>query len=134
MKYWLMKSEPEVYSWFDLVKDRKTSWDGVRNFQARNNIRKMEPGDLAFFYHTGDERRILGVMEIVSKPQPEKAEPNFSVVEVAPKHPLKTPISLEDIKSDRILSNMDFIKQARLSVASVTEAQFRRIVSLGGKS
>ena len=135
MNYWLIKSEPGTYSWADLQRDGKTRWDGVRNFQARNHLRAMRPGDLALFYHSGDEKSVVGVASVVSDayPDPSASEGDWSVVDVATKHALQQPVTLAQIKSDPALKNMVLMKQSRLSVQPVTKTEFERIVKLGGK-
>lgn len=136
MNYWLIKSEPGTYSWDDLVRDRKTRWDGVRNFQARNNIRAMQPGDLALFYHSGDERSIPGVARVASSPaaDPTAKEGDWSVVDVEPAFALRTPVTLERIKAERGLADMVLLKQSRLSVQPVRKQEFEAIVATGGKA
>lgn len=135
MSYWLIKTEPGTYSWSDLSRDGKTYWDGVRNFQARNNIRKMRPGDLALFYHSVSEKSIPGVARVTSPPYPDptaKGE-DWSVVDVEPAFSLRDPVTLEQIKRDKALGDMVLLRQSRLSVQPVRKAEFERIVKLGGK-
>src|SRR5262245_58057292 len=136
MQYWLIKSEPGTYSWDDLVRDRKTRWDGVRNFQARNNIRAMRPGDLALFYHSVNERCIAGVARVASAPYPDPGarEGEWSVVDVEPDFALREPVTLERIKEERGLAGMVLLKQSRLSVQPVRKQEFDAIVKLGGKA
>ena len=136
MNYWLIKSEPGTYSWDDLVRDRKTRWDGVRNFQARNNIRAMRPGDLALFYHSGDERSIPGVARVASAPYPDPGarDGDWSVVDIEPAFALREPITLERIKDERALASMVLLKQSRLSVQPLKKPEFEAIVTLGGKA
>ena len=126
MQYWLVKQEPEAYSWSDLVKDGKTAWTGVRNFQARNNLRSMKKGDLVFFYHSVSEKQIVGIAKVVREayPDPTAQEGDWSAVDIAPKQALKKPITLDEIKRDKLLREMKLVKQSRLSVLPVTEAQF----------
>lgn len=133
MRYWLIKSESGTYSWQDLMRDKKTRWDGVRNFQARNNIRAMQPGDLALFYHSGDERSIPGVARVVSMPSkdPTAKDGDWSAVNVEPAYALRTSVSLDQIKADRALAGMVLVKQSRLSVQPVEKAEFDAIVKLG---
>lgn len=133
--YWLMKSEPEVYSWDNLVADKRTPWDGVRNYQARNNIRAMRPGHLALFYHSGAERRVAGVMRVVSEPYPDPAadDPQWLVVDVAPQYTLKHPVTLADIKMESTLMEIALVKQSRLSVMPLDKKAFERIVAMGGR-
>jgi predicted RNA-binding protein with PUA-like domain len=136
MKHWLIKSEPGTYAWDDLVREGKTRWDGVRNFQARNNIRAMQPGDLAFFYHSGEERSIPGVARVASAPYPDPTakEGDWSVVDVEPGFALREPVNLERIKNERALAGMALLKQSRLSVQPVGKAEFDAIVKIGGKA
>ena len=136
MQYWLIKSEPGTYSWNDLVRDRKTRWDGVRNFQARNNIRAMRPGDLALFYHSGDERSIPGVARVLSAPytDPTAKEGDWSAVDVEPAYALRTPVTLERIKTEPELGDMALLRQSRLSVQPVEKPAFDAIVKIGGKA
>ena len=136
MKHWLIKSEPGTYSWEDLVRDKKTRWDGVRNFQARNNIRAMQPGDLALFYHSGEERSITGVARVASAPYPDPTakEGDWSVVDVEPAFALREPVTLERIKEERALAGMALLRQSRLSVQPVGKEEFDAIVKIGGKA
>lgn len=135
MNYWLIKSEPSTYSWDDLVRDGKTRWDGVRNFQARNNLRAMKPGDLALFYHSVVEKALVGVAEVVSPPHPDPtaASGDWTVVDVAPAFALKEPVTLDAIKSEKQLRDMVLVKQSRLSVQAVRKGEFDAVVRLGGK-
>ncbi len=136
MKYWLMKSEPGTYSWDDLTRDGKTYWDGVRNYQARNNLRSMTPGDMALFYHSVNEKSVVGVARVVSDayPDPSAKDGDWSVVDIVPAYALERPVSLDDIKGERSLAEMVLVKQSRLSVQPVRKAEFDRVVKLGGKA
>lgn len=136
MKYWLIKTEPGTYSWSDLLRDKKTRWDGVRNFQARNNLRAMRPGDLALFYHSVSEKSIPGVSRVTSQPYADPTAKNgdWSVVDVEPAFSLRQPVTLEEIKQDKALSEMILVRQSRLSVQPVRKPEFERIVRLGGKA
>jgi predicted RNA-binding protein with PUA-like domain len=136
MNHWLLKTEPGTYSWDDLVRDGKTRWDGVRNFQARNHIRAMRPGDLALVYHSGDEKRIVGVATVVSEPYPDPTarEGDWSVVDVAIESGFARPVSLVQIKAEPALKDMVLVKQSRLSVQPVMKSEFDRIVKVGGRS
>lgn len=131
--YWLMKTEPGTYSWQDLVKDRSTAWDGVRNFQARNNLAKMKVGDLALFYHSVSDKTVVGVAKITreSYPDPTTDDPRWVVVELAPVKELAQPVDLATIKGEASLSDMVLVRNSRLSVQPVTAAEFRKILSLG---
>jgi predicted RNA-binding protein with PUA-like domain len=130
MNYWLVKTEPETFSWDDLVRDKKTVWDGVRNFQARNNLKGMKTGDLAFFYHTGDEKAIVGVAKIVKEGYPEPKDKDWLAVDIAPERKLKNPVSLAQIKADKRLANMVLVRASRLSVQSVRPEEFDLILAL----
>ncbi len=135
MRHWLIKSEPGTYSWDDLVRDGRTRWDGVRNFQARNNLRAMQPGDLALFYHSVNERSIPGVARVASAPYPDPTakEGDWSVVDVEPAFPLREPVTLERIKRERGLRGMVLLKQSRLSVQPVEKDEFDAIIAIGGR-
>lgn len=132
-QYWLVKQEPEAYSWDDFVKDGGTQWTGVRNFQARNNLRAMKAGDLVFFYHSVSEKQVVGVAKVSKEhfPDPTATEGDWSAVELKPVKPLKTPVTLEQIKADPRLADLPLIKQSRLSTQPVTEAQAKRLLELG---
>jgi predicted RNA-binding protein with PUA-like domain len=134
MAYWLMKSEPSVYSWANLVKDKRTAWSGVRNFQANNNMKAMKIGDEAFFYHSNEDRAIIGIMKIVKLwyLDPSDETGRFGMVDVAPVRALKKPVTLAEIKQDMLLKNMQFVRQGRLSVSSVTDAEWGRILKNEG--
>ena len=133
MQFWLVKQEPEAYSWADLVKDGKTQWSGVRNFQARNNLRAMKRGDLVLFYHSVSEKQVVGIARVTKEayPDPTAKEGDWSCVDLEPLRAMATPISLETIKSDSLLKDMPLIKQSRLSVMNLTGAQFKRLLKLG---
>jgi len=121
MNYWLLKSEPSTWSWDDQLKVQKEMWDGVRNYQARNNLMKMKKGDLCFFYHSVNEKRIVGIVEVVKEhyPDPTDKTKKFVVVDVRAKKKLEFSVSLELIKSRKILSHLALIKQSRLSVMPI---------------
>jgi predicted RNA-binding protein with PUA-like domain len=133
MNYWLVKQEPENYSWCDFLQDGETAWTGVRNFQARNNLRAMKAGDLAFFYHSGEEKSVVGVARVVEEfyPDPTADEGDWSAVDLVPVKSLAKPVALSQIKADKILKEMTLVKQSRLSVVPVTGAQFNRLLALG---
>lgn len=133
MNYWLLKSEPHKYSFFDLVRDKKTIWDGVRNFQARNNLRAMKLNDHALYYHSNEGKEIVGVAKIIKEayPDPTAKEGNWSVVEIAPIEKLETTVTLEQIKATPKLKSMALLKQSRLSVSPVTKEEFNLIVEMG---
>jgi predicted RNA-binding protein with PUA-like domain len=130
MNYWLLKSEPETYSWKDLLHDKKTTWDGVRNYQARNNLKAMNKGDLAFFYHSMDDKAIVGIARIVKEAFPDPKDENWVAVEIAPEKKIKNPVSLAQIKADKRLSGMTLVKSSRLSVQPVKKEEFDIILSL----
>jgi predicted RNA-binding protein with PUA-like domain len=135
MKYWLLKTEPSTYSWADLRRDGKTRWDGVRNFQARNHIRSMRPGDLALIYHSVSEKSVVGVARVISAPYPDPsaADEDWSVVDIEPAFDLKEPVSLARIKEEASLRDMVLLKQSRLSVQPVGKTDFDRVIALGGR-
>jgi predicted RNA-binding protein with PUA-like domain len=134
MNYWLAKSEPEAYSWAQLVKDGKTAWTGVRNFQARNNLRAMKQGDPVFFYHSVSDKQVVGLARVAGEfyPDPTAKEGDWICVDLEPVKPLKSPITLEAIKADAVLKEMPLVKQSRLSVTPLTKAQADRLLKLGG--
>jgi predicted RNA-binding protein with PUA-like domain len=133
MNYWLVKSEPEAYSWAQLVKEGKTAWTGVRNFAARLNLRAMKQGDLVFFYHSVSEKQVVGLARVAREfyPDPTATEGDWSCVDLEPAKPLKNPVTLEAIKSDQALKEMKLLKQTRLSVMPLTPVEFKRLMELG---
>ena len=133
MNYWLVKSEPEAYSWSQLVKDGKTAWTGVRNFAARNNLRAMKKGDLVFFYHSGEGKEVVGIAKVAKEnyPDPTAKEGEWSCVDLVPMKALKQPVNLGEIKADKVLREMKIVKQGRLSVTPVGEEQFKQLLVLG---
>ncbi len=132
MNYWLLKTEPETYSWDDLLKDKKTVWDGISNPVALKNIRSMKKGDLAFFYHTGDERTVVGIAQIASDPRPDPKAGNerAAVVDLKPEKKLPNPVSLQQIKSDSTFAGWDLLRIGRLSVVPVPPKMWQRILAL----
>lgn len=134
MNYWLMKSEPDAYSWEQLLADKKTHWNGVRNYQAANNLKAMAVGDRAFFYHSNVGMEIVGLMEITRTAYLDPSDPKgkFVMVDVKPITSATTPLLLAAIKADPKLAEMQFVKQSRLSVSAVTAAEYKRICSLTG--
>jgi predicted RNA-binding protein with PUA-like domain len=132
MALWIFKQEPTCYSFSDLRRDGRTVWDGVSNALARKNLRQIKRGDLVFFYHTGKEKAIVGVMRAASdaRDAPMPDDPKAAVVEVEPVKPLPRPVTLAEIKTDPILADWDFVRLPRLSVTAVTEAQWKRIEEL----
>ena len=133
MNYWLMKSEPGAYSWDDLVRDKRTHWDGVRNYQARNNLKAMKEGDLALYYHSVNEKCVMGIAKIVKEyyQDPTTDDERWVVVDVVPEKKLKNPVNLAQIKSDRRLDNMVLVRNSRLSVQPVKKEEFDIVVALG---
>lgn len=134
MLHWLLKSEPYKYGWDNLEKDQTTFWDGVRNFQARNNLKAMKKGDYALFYHSNEVKEIVGIAQITKEAyqDPTTEDSNWVVVDIVPVCKLQNPISLETIKSHPKLQNMALVKQSRLSVCPVTADEFDTICQLGG--
>ncbi len=130
MNYWLTKTEPETYSWDDLVRDKKTAWDGVRNFQARNNLKAMKKGDTVFIYHSGDDKAIIGTAKILKEAYPDPKDKDWVVVEIEAGKKLKQPVTLSQIKSTKKLSNMVLVKSSRLSVQPVRENEFTLVIEL----
>ena len=132
--FWLVKSEPDSYAWSTFVKDGRAAWTGVRNFQARNNLRAMKKGDLVAFYHSVTGKEIVGLARVEKEdyPDPTAKEGDWSCVDLVPVKPLKQPVSLETIKTDKVLSEMPLVKQSRLSVTPLNAAQFKRLLKLGG--
>jgi predicted RNA-binding protein with PUA-like domain len=134
MNYWLVKSEPETYPWSQFLKDGKTAWTGVRNFAARNNLRAMKSGERVFFYHSGGEKSVVGLARVVKEFYPDATadEGEWSCVDLAAEKPLSKPVTLVEIKADKILKEMVLAKQSRLSVSPVTGAQFKQLLKLAG--
>ena len=130
MAHWLMKSEPHVYSWDDLVRDGRTDWDGVRNNAARLHLRAMRPGDDAFFYHSGEERRIVGIMRIAGGQAPDGADGAWVKVPVEPLRPLERAVTLKEIKAEPALAKMELIRQSRLSVSPVREEEWAAVLAM----
>jgi predicted RNA-binding protein with PUA-like domain len=132
MAYWLMKSEPSSYGWDDLVRDGATEWDGVRNPTARINLRAMKIGDEAFFYHSMDERQIVGIMRIVREARADAKDPNWVSVRVEPVRPIQ-PVTLKAIKAEPKLAQMELLRQSRLSVAPVRDEEWKRVLAMAGE-
>ena len=135
MNYWLVKSEPFKYSWEQLVKDKVTTWDGVRNYAARNNLKAMKKGDMLFFYHSNEGLHIVGIAKLAKEffQDPGTKEEAWVAVELAPYKKLKTPVSLQDIKKNPNLKGMELLRLARLSVSKVSEDQFNEILKMSEK-
>lgn len=134
MNYWLVKSEPFKYSWDQLLKDKKTFWDGVRNYAARNNLRDMKKGDEVFFYHSNEGLEIVGIAMVIKEAyqDPTTDNKNWLVVDLSPVKALKNPVSLAEIKQDPQLENMELVKNSRLSVQKVTPAEWKHILKMSG--
>jgi predicted RNA-binding protein with PUA-like domain len=132
MNYWLVKSEPETYSWSDLLRDKKTHWDGVRNFAARNNLKAMKKGDWVFFYHSGDDKCVMGIAEVAKEhyQDPTTDDANWVAVDLKPVKPLKQPVTLAQVKADKRLSQIYLVRQGRLSVMPLKKEEFDVILSL----
>ncbi len=134
MAYWLMKSEPNEYSWDDLVAEKRDYWDGVRNYQASNNMKAMKKGDKAFFYHSVKAREIVGIMKVVKEYYPDHTDPTgrFGMVDVAPVRPFKTPVNLTQIKADPRFADISLVRQSRLSVLPLSAAHWKALCKMGG--
>ena len=133
MAYWLVKSEPSKYGWDQLVKDKKTTWDGVRNYAARNNLKAMKKGDQLFYYHSNEGTEIVGIAEVVKEAyqDPTTNDTNWVVVDIKPVKALKKPVTLAQIKADERLANMALVKLSRLSVQPVTTEEWMMVMDLG---
>jgi predicted RNA-binding protein with PUA-like domain len=133
MKYWLVKSEPFKYSWEMFLKDGSTYWDGVRNYQARNNLKNMKNGDLVLFYHSNEGLEVVGIAKVIKEAyqDPTTNDQRWVVVDLEPFETLKKPVSLDEIKKDKRLKNIALIKQSRLSVLPLTKEEFDAIVGKG---
>ena len=134
MKYWLVKSEPFKYSWDQFVKDKKTSWDGVRNYAARNNMRAMTVGDQVLFYHSNEGLAIVGIAEVVKEAyqDPTTDDTNWVVVEISPVKAIPKPVTLADVKNEPSLAEMELVRLGRLSVSAVTPAEYKKVLKMGG--
>tara|TARA_B100001123_G_C15315234_1_gene1025895 strand:+ start:354 stop:773 length:420 start_codon:yes stop_codon:yes gene_type:complete len=133
MKYWLLKSEPSTWSWSDQIKIKKTMWDGVRNYQARNNLMEMKINDKCFFYHSMSEKRITGIVKIIREhyPDPTDKTKKFVAVDIRAVISLKKPVSLDQIKKEKKLSNIALVKQSRLSVMPIDKKSWDLICKMG---
>ena len=134
MKYWLIKSEPNTWSWDDQIKEKITMWDGVRNYQARNNLMSMKVNDLCFFYHSVNEKKIVGIVSITKEhyTDPTDKTKKFVAVDVKTKKTLKNPVTLKQIKKEKKLSHLALVKQSRLSVMPIDKISWDLICKLGG--
>lgn len=133
-QYWLIKSEPSTYSFEQLQKDRKTSWTGIRNYEARNNLRAMKPGDLALYYHTGDEKQVVGIARVASLPGPDRTAArgeDWVAVDVEPHAAFKTPVTLSTVKATKELAELGLVKKGRISVIPVKPNEFKKLLQLG---
>ena len=132
MKYWLLKSEPDAWSWDNQVKEGASMWDGVRNYQARNNLKEMKKNDLCFFYHSVTERSIIGIVKVVKEyyPDPTDKTDRFVVVDVKATKKLKNPVSLEQIKNNNKLKDIALVKQSRLSVMPLKKTEWDIIIKM----
>ena len=130
MKYWMVKQEPEAYSFDDLLKEGKTDWTGVRNFQARNNLRAMRAGDRVLFYHSVSEKAVVGVAEVSREEFPDPTDEKWSAVELVPVEKFAQTVTLDAIKAEPSLADIALIKQSRLSVMPLTSDEFHKILSL----
>ena len=133
MATWLMKSEPGTYGWNDLVRDGATDWDGVRNNAARLHLRAMKPGDEALFYHSGDERAVVGIMRVTGPAKPDGDDGAWVKVPVEPMRPLPRPVTLAAIKAEPSLAKMELIRQLRLSVAPVRAEEWAKVIAMAGE-
>ncbi|PUZ20746.1 EVE domain-containing protein [Chitinophaga costaii] len=133
MNYWLVKSEPFKYSWEQFVKDKKTFWDGVRNYEARNNLRAMQKGDLLFWYHSNEGKEIVGIAEVVKTAyqDPTTPDPNWVVVDLKPVKPFKKFVTLAQIKAEKRLENMALVRRGRISVVPVTPQEWAVVMEMG---
>ncbi len=131
--FWLVKQEPSSYSWSDFVAEGETSWTGVRNFTARNNLRKMRKADTVLFYHSGDEKAVIGIAKVTrtTYPDPTAKEGDWSTVDLAAVKPLARPVTLREIKGNSRLKGIPLVRQSRLSVMPLAEPAFREIVNMG---
>ena len=134
MRYWLLKSEPSTWSWNDQIKEKITMWDGIRNYQARNNLMSMRVNDLCFFYHSVNEKKIVGIVSVLKEhyTDPTDKTKKFVAVDIKTKKSLKNPITLKQIKKEKKLSHLALVKQSRLSVMPIDKISWRLICKLGG--
>ncbi len=130
MNYWLLKTEPSTFSWADLVRDKKAAWDGVRNYQARNHLKAMKKGDLAFIYHSMVDKAVVGIAEISKEFYPDPKDEDWVVLDIKPIKKLKSPVELAAIKKDKKLANMVLVKNSRLSVQPVKKEEFDWVIGM----
>ena len=133
MANWLIKEEPDHYSYADLERDGTTLWDGVTNNLARQNLRKIRSGDRLLFYHTGKERAIVGIVKVIAEAHPDSTDPAWRAIDVAAVEPLPTPVGLDRIKADKRFAGMALVRLPRLSVQPVTDAEWRLVCHMGGR-
>jgi predicted RNA-binding protein with PUA-like domain len=133
--YWLVKQEPSSYSWSDFIEEGKTSWTGVRNYTARNNLRKMRKGDEVLFYHSGEEKAVVGIAKVTRSAyqDPTAKEGDWSTVDLAPVKPLRRPVTLREIKGNSRLKGIPLVRQSRLSVMLLAEPEFRKILKMANR-
>jgi predicted RNA-binding protein with PUA-like domain len=131
--HWMVKQEPDAYSWHDLVRDEKTDWTGVRNYQARNNLREMKTGDRVLFYHSGKDKAVVGVAEVVKSayPDPTSDDPQWVAIDIKPVKEFARPVPLPAIRYDKRLSGLPLIRQSQLSVMPLTKDEFDVLVAMG---
>ena len=134
MNYWLVKSEPFKYSWEQFLKDKKTFWDGVRNYGARNNLRAMKKGDQVLFYHSNEGLAIVGIAEVVKEAyqDPTTDETAWVVVDLKPVKTMPVPVTLAAVKDEPALADMQLVRLSRLSVSAVTDAEYKKVLAMGG--
>jgi len=130
MNYWLLKTEPDTFSWDDLMRDKKATWDGVRNFQARSNLKAMKKGDWAFIYHTGEDKSVIGISEITREAYPDPQDAEWVVVDLKPVKKLKSSVTLAAVKKDKKLADMMLVRSARLSVQPVKKEEFDYVIGM----
>lgn len=130
MNYWLLKTEPDTFSWDDLTRDKKATWDGVRNFQARSNLKAMKKGDWAFIYHTGEDKSVIGISEITREAYPDPQDGEWVVVDLKPVKKLKSSVTLAAVKKNKKLADMMLVRSARLSVQPVKKEEFDYVIGM----
>jgi predicted RNA-binding protein with PUA-like domain len=130
MNYWMVKQEPEAYSFDDLVAEGKTDWTGVRNFQARNNLKAMKKGDKVLFYHSVSEKAVVGIAEVSKEAYPDPTDENWTAVEIKPVKKVKKPVTLQDVKANHALANIALVRQSRLSVIPLTKDEYEEVLSM----
>ena len=130
MNYWMVKQEPTAYSWDDFVKDGKTDWTGVRNFKARNFLKEMKQGDKVYFYHSVVGKEVVGIAKVTKEAFPDPTDTAWHAVELTPEKPLKKPVTLEAIRTNKALANIDLVRQPRFSVMPLTKDEFEEILSM----